>query len=97
MDTASGGVGDPAAKVNVDTDMSEGNRKRLERAGQSEQQSAIDPSANQLAIVPAVMNAVSPPPKRDPKRAKSGDGKEGTTNAAKPNMAGSGEGRRRAQ
>lgn len=91
-----------------DVDMLDPNRKRSARTELppatvvTGDGSAVNPATladgNQLAIVPIGTTPLSPPPKRDPKKAKTtSDGKDVNSAATKGNLAGPGEGHRRAQ
>ncbi|KAI4989506.1 hypothetical protein ZWY2020_036823 [Hordeum vulgare] len=61
-------------------------RLKCNNSGQKDQ--PIDPSGSQPAIVPAGLIPVSPPSKRDLKRVKSNEGREGNPTAAKTTLAG---------
>lgn len=93
--------GDPSKPLTY-TVMEDLSRKRTNGTEHGSNPSATthgtEPGGNQLAIVPVSNNSVlSPPPKRDPKRTRvATNGKDGTNTPAK-NLAGSLEGRRRAQ
>lgn len=60
-------------------------------------QPIVDPKSHELAIVPVGNNLISPPPKRDPKRTRTGTNSKDTRSTAVKNLAGSFERCRRAQ
>ena len=79
--------------------MLDANRKRSDRDATLilRDQALADLNDNHLAIVPVGVSPVSPPPKREPKMVKANEGKDGTSVAAKPSLAGPSDGRRWAQ